>query len=314
MKALVTGAAGFLGAHLCRTLLDQGAEVVAVDNLITGDPTSLRDCSRYSRFRFIRADLAHECPQPEQLDLVFHLACPASPLDYDKYPVATLLAGSHGTLNALRAAHERGARFFLASTSEVYGDPTVYPQSESYPGNVKTVGPRSSYSEAKRFSEALTIAYAREFGVDVRIARLFNIYGPRMRATDGRVIPAFFSAALDSKPIEIFGSGVQTRSFCYITDAVRGILALMDSNLTLPVNIGNPDEVQINALATMIKEITKSNSPIVSHPARSDDPHRRCPDIALARAELGWEPAVPLEVGLRQTFEWLKSLSLPVTS
>ncbi|MFF1612535.1 NAD-dependent epimerase/dehydratase family protein [Amycolatopsis sp. NPDC058278] len=309
-RAVVTGGAGFVGAHLCELLLEEDIEVVAVDNLVTSSADSLDHLRRHAGFRFVRHDVTQPMPPGCEADVVFHLASAASPRDYLALPLETLRAGSHGTEQALELARREGARFVLASTSEVYGDPLEHPQREGYWGNVNPIGPRSVYDEAKRYAEALTSAYRREFGTDTAIARIFNTYGPGMRAHDGRMIPAFLDQALKNVPITVTGTGEQTRSICYVEDTVRGLLALARSGHAGPVNIGNPHELTVRQVAERIKDITGSGSPIEYVDAVVDDPQRRCPDISLARDVLGWEPKIDADDGLRRTAAWFRRAPL----
>ncbi|WP_166640047.1 UDP-glucuronic acid decarboxylase family protein [Amycolatopsis sp. SID8362] len=309
-RAVVTGGAGFVGAHLCELLLAQRLEVIAVDNLATSSADTLDGLRRHERFRFLRHDVTHPMPLPGRADVVFHLASAASPRDYLALPLETLRAGSHGTENALELARRDDARFVLASTSEVYGDPLEHPQREEYWGNVNPIGPRSVYDEAKRYAEALTSAYRREHGVDTGIARIFNTYGPGMRAHDGRMIPAFVGQALKGEPITVTGTGEQTRSICYVEDTARGLLELARSGHPGPVNIGNPHELTVRQVAEWIRDITGSGSPIEEIDAVADDPKRRCPDISLARDVLGWEPKVDADDGLRRTVAWFRRAPL----
>src|SRR5882762_3990375 len=299
-RALVTGAAGFIGSHLSEFLLDRGLSVVGMDNLLTGDLTNIQHLTGRD-FVFVKHDVTNYISLPGSLDWIFHFASPASPIDYLRVPIQTLKVGSLGTHRALGLAKARRARFLLASTSEVYGDPLVHPQREDYWGNVNPVGPRGVYDEAKRFAEAMTMAYHRVHGIDVRIARIFNTYGPRMRASDGRVISNFLVQAIEGKPITVYGDGSQTRSFCYVDDEVAGILALLDSTHSGPVNIGNPDEFTVLELARHVIEVTGSSSEVSFEPLPEDDPRQRRPDISLARRLLGWEPKVPLGEGLART-------------
>ena len=303
-RAVVTGGAGFLGSHLCSRLVEEDVEVVCLDNLLTGDPANLAHLQGDDRFRFVRCDVTDFVHVPGQVDLVLHFASPASPVDYLKLPIETLKVGSLGTLHALGLALEKEARFVLASTSEVYGDPQVHPQPESYWGHVNPVGPRGVYDEAKRFAEAMVTAYRTSRGVDTGIVRIFNTYGPRMRPDDGRAIPAFLCQALTGQPLTVAGDGSQTRSICYVDDLVTGIIALARSELSGPVNIGNPDEMSMLELARRIIELTDSSSDIVFVDRPVDDPGVRRPDTTLARERLGWEPAVPWQEGLRRTAEW----------
>ncbi len=300
-RVVVTGGAGFLGSHLCEALVARGERVVAVDDLSTGRRDNVGALEDHPAFELVVADVARGIPVAGPVDAVMHFASPASPPDYLARPLQTLAVGSEGTRHALALAASHGARFVLASTSEVYGDPEVHPQPETYWGNVNPVGPRSVYDEAKRFAEALTMATHRAEGVDVGIVRIFNTYGPRLRPGDGRVVSNFLVQALEGRPLTVYGDGSQTRSLCYVDDEVAGILALLDSALTGPVNIGNPDELSVLELAHAVVALTGSSSTIAYEPLPTDDPTRRRPDITLARGELGWEPVVPLEEGLRRT-------------
>ncbi len=302
--AVVTGCAGFIGSHLCATLLARGTAVVGLDNYCTGDPAHIAMLESHPRFRFIEHDVCEPFPRIAQVDLVAHLASPASPVDYARLGVQTLEAGADGTAAALDLARRHGARLLLASTSEVYGDPTEHPQREDYWGNVNPVGPRSVYDEAKRYAEALVCAHHREYGTDTAIARIFNTYGPGMRADDGRMVPTFIEQVLSHRPLTITGSGEQTRSLCYVDDTVRGLLALARSGHPGPVNIGNPREMTVDAIAALIQQIGHGRSPIRRLPTPTDDPRRRCPDISRARELLGWEPTVTPAVGLRRTVAW----------
>ncbi len=306
MRALVTGGAGFIGSHLCEFLLGQGWEVVCVDNFITGSPDNVAALAGAPRFRLVRHDVTEYITLDGPLDWVLHLASPASPRDYLELPIQTLKVGSLGTHNVLGLAKAKGARVLLASTSEVYGDPLVHPQREDYWGNVNPVGPRGVYDEAKRFAEALTMAYHRAHGVDTRIARIFNCFGPRMRRHDGRAIPAFISQALAGTPLTVFGDGSQTRSFQYITDLIDGLWRLMQTAVHQPVNLGNPQEMTLLELAKRILRLSGSRSEIVFGPLPEDDPKVRQPDIGRARALLGWEPRVDTDEGLRLTIEWFR--------
>jgi dTDP-glucose 4,6-dehydratase len=303
-RAVVTGGAGFLGSHLCEHLLERGVEVVCLDNFLTGTPENVLHLIDSPGFRLIRCDVTDFVHVPGPVDLVLHFASPASPLDYLKMPIETLKVGSLGTLHTLGLAQEKGARYVLASTSEVYGDPLQHPQTEDYWGNVNPVGPRGVYDEAKRFSEALTTAYRTSKGTDTGIVRIFNTYGPRMRPDDGRAIPAFIGQALDGRPVTVAGDGSQTRSICYVDDTVRGILAMALSHHGGPVNIGNPDELSMLRLAQWIVELTGSTSPIEHIDLPVDDPKVRRPDTTRAERLLGWRPTVPSEDGLRRTVEW----------
>jgi dTDP-glucose 4,6-dehydratase len=308
-RALVTGAAGFIGSHLCEYLLDHGFSVVGMDNLLTGDLGNVEHLIGRD-FTFVKHNVTSFVHVAGPLDWIFHFASPASPIDYLKLPIQTLKVGSLGTHHTLGLAKAKGARFLLASTSEVYGDPLVHPQREDYWGTVNPVGPRGVYDEAKRFAEAMTMAYRRYHGVDTRIVRIFNTYGPRMRVEDGRAIPAFMSQALRGEEVTVFGDGSQTRSLCYITDMVDGIFRLMSSNLGDPVNLGNPKEMTIRALAERIVELvgdlTGSRSRIVARPLPEDDPKIRQPDITRARTLLSWEPRVALDDGLRETLAYFR--------
>jgi len=308
MRILVTGGAGFLGSHLCETLLSRGDEVVCMDNLLTGSEKNVQSLRSNSRFMFLRHDVTHHITLDGALDGVLHFASPASPVDYLEHPIHTLKVGSLGTHNALGLAKDKKARFLIASTSEIYGDPLVSPQKETYWGNVNPIGPRGVYDEAKRFAEAMTMAYRRTHGVDTRIVRIFNTYGPRMRPNDGRAVCTFITQALDGQDLTLFGDGSQTRSFCYVTDLVDGILKLFDSSEADPVNIGNPDEIPVRRLAEEVLQMTGSRSKIVLKPLPQDDPRQRRPDIARARSILKWEPAVPRRQGLEKTIEYFRSL------
>jgi dTDP-glucose 4,6-dehydratase len=307
--AVVTGGAGFLGSHLCEYLLQQGHRVLCVDNLDTSTLQNIEHI-RDERFLFVNHDLIEHVEIGEPVDFVFHLASPASPIDYLRLPLHTLKVGSYGTHNALGLAKFKRARFLIASTSEVYGDPKVHPQPESYWGNVNPVGPRGVYDEAKRYAEAMTMAYHRQQGVDTAIARIFNTYGPRMRPHDGRAIPTFMRQALENKPLTVFGDGSQTRSFCYVDDLIRGLYLLATSEEHLPVNIGNPNEFTLLELAETVIRISGSSSEIIFEALPIDDPQVRQPDITRARQVLGWEPSIELEDGLNRL---LDSLRAPVT-
>jgi len=304
-RALVTGAAGFLGSHLSEYLLDKGIAVVGMDNLLTGDVANIEHLSGRD-FVFIKHDVTNYIYLSGPLDYIFHFASPASPIDYLRVPIQTLKVGSLGTHNALGLAKAKGARMLIASTSEVYGDPLVHPQREDYWGNVNPVGPRGVYDEAKRFSEAIVMAYHRFHGVQTRIVRIFNTYGPRMRVEDGRAIPAFLSQALRNEDVTVFGDGTQTRSLCYVSDLVEGIYRLMMSDVSDPVNIGNPNEMTIQQLAEEVIRLTGSKSKIVHKPLPEDDPKIRQPDITRARTLLGWEPKVPLAEGLPRTLAYFR--------
>jgi len=303
-RVVVTGGAGFLGSHICEALVARGDEVVAIDNLLTGSVDNIAHLFGEPGFVFVDHDVTNYVHVSGHVDAVMHFASPASPVDYLEHPIKTLKVGSLGTHKTLGLAKDKGARFMLASTSEVYGDPQVHPQTEDYWGHVNPVGPRGVYDEAKRFAEAMAMAYHRSHGVDVRIIRIFNTYGPRMRPHDGRVVSNFIVQALDGKPLTVYGEGQQTRSFCYVDDEVRGILALLDSDHVGPVNIGNPNEFTVLELAQKVLEVTGSSSEIVYEPLPIDDPTQRQPDISLAKKVLGWEPRVQLEEGLRHTAAW----------
>ena len=298
---LVTGGAGFLGSHLCDELLARGHRVICVDNLETGSLVNIEHIRDPQRFLHLNVDIIDPYVVEEPVDYVYHLASPASPIDYLRLPLHTLKVGSYGTHHTLGLAKSKRARFLLASTSEVYGDPQVHPQPESYWGHVNPIGPRGVYDEAKRYAEALTMAYHRQQGVDAAIVRIFNTYGPRMRPYDGRAIPTFLRQALANRPITVFGDGSQTRSFCYVSDLIRGIIALAESDCHEPVNVGNPDEFTLLQLAEIVLEVTGSSSEIVFEALPTDDPKQRQPDIALAHELLGWGPEVSLRDGLRRT-------------
>jgi dTDP-glucose 4,6-dehydratase len=301
---VVSGGAGFLGSHLCQALLARGDDVLCMDNLVTGRESNVAELVGQEHFTFIRHDVSKNVFVQGPVDAVMHLASPASPRDFPEIPIKILKVGSLGTHNLLGLAKAKEARFFLASTSEVYGDPLVHPQVETYWGNVNPIGPRGVYDEAKRFAEAMTMAYHRQHGVDVRIARIFNTYGPRMRPEDGRVVSNFIVQALTGKPLTVYGDGSQTRSFCYASDEIRGFLALLDSDYVGPVNIGTTDEFTVLELARLVVEITGSSSEIGFEPLPQDDPLQRRPDISLASSVLGWSPDVKLRDGLERTAEW----------
>jgi dTDP-glucose 4,6-dehydratase len=302
--AVVTGGAGFLGSHLCDHLGSQGFRVICVDNLDTGSLQNVEHL-RGDRFTFLNHDITTHVVIEEPVDVVYHLASPASPIDYARLPLQTLKVGSYGTHNALGLAKFKRARFLLASTSEVYGDPQVHPQPETYWGNVNPIGPRGVYDEAKRYAEAMAMAYHRQQGVDTAIARIFNTYGPRMRPNDGRAVPTFVRQALEGKPLTVFGDGTQTRSFCYVDDLIRGLVTLAESDEHLPVNLGNPNEFTMNELAESVIRMTGSKSEIIHEALPVDDPQVRQPDITRARQLLGWEPEIQLEDGLRRMLETL---------
>jgi len=305
-RVVVTGGAGFIGSHLCRALLAQGDEVVAVDNLITGSIDNVAELFGNRSFTFLHHDVSNFVHVSGAVDAVLHFASPASPADFERIPIQILKVGSQGTHHTLGLAKDKGARYLLASTSEVYGDPHVHPQPEDYWGNVNPIGPRGVYDEAKRFAEAMTMAYHRHHGVDVRIVRIFNTYGTRMRPDDGRSVSNFLVQALAGRPLTVYGDGSQTRSFCYVDDEVRGILALLDSSHVGPMNIGNPHEYTIRELAEAALAVTGSSSELTYFPLPVDDPAQRRPDISLARRVLGWEPAVNLDDGLARTAEWFR--------
>ena len=306
MRVLVTGGAGFIGSHLCDRLLKMGHQVIALDNLITGSVDNIAHLAGREDFTFFKHDVTEFIFVQGDLDFIFHLASPASPEDYLKYPIQTLKVGALGTHKALGLAVEKDAGLLLASTSEVYGDPKVHPQPESYWGNVNPVGPRGVYDEAKRFAEALAFAYRRYHGVDAKIARIFNTYGPRMRADDGRVVPSFICQALQGRDLTVFGDGSQTRSFCFVSDTVDGLVRLMESDISGPVNIGNPDEMTIRQFADFVIEAAGGSSGICHRKLPEDDPKIRRPDITLARGELGWEPRVSLQEGIARTVEFFR--------
>jgi dTDP-glucose 4,6-dehydratase len=303
MRVVLTGGAGFIGSHLCDRLLADGAHVLCVDNLLTGRADNLAHISD-PRFEFRRHDITTPIEVAGPVDYVLHFASAASPVDYLTHPIKTLKAGALGTWITLGLAKAKGARFLLASTSEVYGDPEVSPQPETYWGNVNPIGPRGCYDEAKRFAEAITMAYRRYHGVNTAIVRVFNSYGPRMRPDDGRVVPTLLTQAMHGEPLTVYGDGSQTRSFCYITDLIEGIVRLVRSDIHDPVNLGNPEEITVLEFARRVTAITGSRSEIVFRPLPQDDPARRRPDITRARTLLGWEPQVPLEEGLKRTLEW----------
>ncbi|MBI5787268.1 MAG: SDR family oxidoreductase [Candidatus Schekmanbacteria bacterium] len=306
-RALVTGGAGFLGSHLCEYLLNKNFQVICMDNLLTGSIDNIAHLYNQD-FLFVKHDVTNYIFIEGHLDYIFHLASPASPIDYLEYPIQTLKVGSLGTHKALGLAKEKQARFLLASTSEVYGDPLVHPQKESYWGNVNPIGPRGVYDEAKRFSEALVMAYQRTHGLETRIVRIFNTYGPRMRLYDGRVVPTLMRQLIKGEPLTIFGDGRQTRSFCYVSDLIEGIYRLMLSDYPEPVNIGNPNEMLVVDLAHKLLQMSAQNNPLEFKPLPVDDPKVRQPDITLAREKLGWEPEVGLDEGLKKTLEWMQGV------
>lgn len=306
MRILVTGGAGFIGSHLCEFLLNKGHQVICMDNLVTGNADNIAHLFGIEGFEFIRYDVTNYVYVAGQLDFVLHFASPASPIDYQQLPIQTLKVGAMGTHKTLGLAKEKKAAFLLASTSECYGDPQVHPQSENYWGNVNPVGPRGVYDEAKRYAEAITMAYHRYHGVDTRIARIFNTFGPRMRKNDGRAVPTFICQALADQDITIFGDGSQTRSFGYITDLIEGIYCLMLSDIHTPVNLGNPQEMSVSEMAKTILRLTNSNSKIVFSPLPEDDPKVRQPDISKAKRLLGWEPKVSIAEGLNRTIQWFQ--------
>ena len=307
-RYVVTGGAGFIGSHLCERLLREGHNVVCVDNLVTGSLLNVQPLRGHSRFEFAFADVAASLVVPGKVDGIFHLASPASPVDYLELPLETLRTGSLGSFAALELAREKGCPILLTSTSEVYGDPEQHPQRESYFGNVNPIGPRSVYDEAKRFMEACAMAYQRKYGLSVRLARIFNTYGPRMHPADGRVVSNFIMQALKDEPISIYGDGSQTRSFCYVDDLIRGLIALMETGpeTTGPINIGNPNEFTVRQLAEKVIELTGSRSQIVQEPLPQDDPKQRQPDISKAKRDLGWEPSVQLDEGLAKTIDYFR--------
>ena len=306
MRAVITGGTGFLGSHLCDRLIAEGWEVLALDNLITSGKSNVSHLERNPRFRVERADVTEHIDVAGPVDYVLHFASPASPFDYLKFPIETMRVGSEGTHHSLGLARAKKAKFFLASTSECYGDPEVSPQPEEYWGRVNPIGPRAVYDEAKRFAEAMTMAYHRYYGVDTRIVRIFNTYGPRMRLNDGRALPNFVHQALTGRPITVYGDGNQTRSFCYVSDLIEGIYRLMLSDEHLPTNIGNPEEITILQFAERVREHFKDARPIIFEPLPQDDPKQRCPDITKAKRILGWEPKVGLKEGLQVTMDYFK--------
>jgi len=306
LRAVLTGGAGFLGSHLCDYLLERGWEVLSIDNLATGTAANVQHLNKHPRFQMMQHDVSKFIDVPGPVDYVLHFASPASPVDYLKLPIQTLKVGSLGTHNALGLAMAKKAKFFLASTSECYGDPLVSPQPETYWGNVNPIGPRGVYDEAKRFAEAMTMAYHRAHGLDTHIVRIFNTYGPRMRLNDGRALPNFVHQALSGQPITVYGDGKQTRSFCYVSDLIEGIYRLMQSSEHEPTNLGNPREITILEFAERIRALLGASTPIVFQPLPQDDPKQRCPDISKAKRLLQWEPKVNLEEGLRLTLDYFK--------
>jgi dTDP-glucose 4,6-dehydratase len=306
MRAVITGGTGFLGSHLCDRLIAEGWEVLALDNMITSGESNVSHLESNPRFRVERADVTEHIDVSGPVDYVLHFASPASPFDYLKYPIETMRVGSEGTHHSLGLARAKKAKFFLASTSECYGDPEFSPQSEEYWGRVNPIGPRAVYDEAKRFAEAMTMAYHRYYGVDTHIVRIFNTYGPRMRLNDGRALPNFVHQALTGRPITVYGDGKQTRSFCYVSDLIEGIYRLMLSDEHLPTNIGNPEEITILQFAERVREHFEDARPIIFEPLPQDDPKQRCPDITKAKRILGWEPKVGLKEGLQVTMDYFK--------
>ena len=315
MRAVLTGGAGFLGSHLCDKLIENGWDVLCVDNLATGSEANIAHYEHNDHFRMLRHDVSRYIDVPGPIDYVLHFASPASPVDYLKLPIPTLKVGALGTHNALGLALAKKAKFFLASTSECYGDPLVSPQPETYWGNVNPIGPRGVYDEAKRYAEAMTMAYHRFHGLDTHIVRIFNTYGPRMRLNDGRALPNFIYQALTGQSITVYGDGTQTRSFCYVSDLIEGIFRLMQSDEHWPTNIGNPQEITIHEFAERVRALTATKSPIIFEPLPQDDPKRRCPDITKAKKLLGWEPKVGLDEGLRLTLDYFqKQLAKPTAA
>ncbi len=303
---LIAGGAGFIGSHLCDRMIADGYKVICMDNLITGSRENVKHLLKNKDFTFIKHDVSERFDVKGAIDYVLHFASPASPIDYLNLPIETLKVGSFGTYNLLELAKAKKARFFLASTSEVYGDPLVHPQKEDYWGHVNPIGPRSVYDESKRFAEAITAAYRRKYHLDIRIVRIFNTYGPRMQMRDGRVVPNFIYQMLYKKPLTVYGDGKQTRSFCYVDDLVEGIVRLLHSNVKTPINLGNPSEFTILQLASLIQKVTKTKNKIARKPLPIDDPRQRKPNISLAKTKLKWKPKVQLEKGLVKTIEWFK--------
>jgi len=306
MKILISGGAGFIGSYLCDYFINQNSEVICIDNFITGQENNIEHLQKNQKFQLIRADVSEPIEIKDKIDKILHFASPASPKDYLRYPIQTLKTNAYGTLNLLELALKNNAVFLLASSSEVYGDPLIHPQPESYWGNVNPVGPRAVYDEAKRFAEALTITYHRELKLNIRIARIFNTYGPRMRLDDGRIAPNLICQAIRNDPLTVYGDGKQTRSFCYISDMIDGIIKLLNSNIARPVNLGNPDELTILEFAQLVLEITSAKNSIIYLPLPQDDPKRRKPDITLAQKHLDWSPEIKLLHGLKQTIAWFK--------
>ncbi len=307
MRIVITGAAGFLGSHLSRYFINKGHSVIGIDNFITGNIDNISDLFKTKKFEFIDYNVVNYIHVPGKIDAVLHFASPASPIDYLKFPIPTLKVGALGTYRALGFAKAKNAKFMIASTSEVYGDPLINPQVETYWGNVNPIGPRGVYDEAKRYAEALTMAYHRYHKMPVSLLRIFNTYGPNMRLQDGRAVPNFMVQALKNKPITVYGKGDQTRSLCYVSDLVRGIYKLLQTNINTPVNIGNPHEVSILELAQTIKKLTKSKSRIIFKPLPQDDPQVRRPDISIAKSKLKWQPKVSIEEGLKATIKYFKA-------
>ena len=310
-RTLITGGAGFLGSHLCDRMILEGHDVICLDNLVTGRMENVTHLIGQGAFQFIKQDVTEYLDIDGQVDYVLHFASPASPVDYQRFPIQTLKVGSLGTHKALGLAKAKGARFLLASTSEVYGDPLMHPQREDYWGNVNPIGPRGVYDEAKRFAEAITMAYHRFHGLETRIARIFNSYGPRMRPSDGRVVSNFINQALRGRPLTVYGDGSQTRSFCYVSDMVEGIYRLLKSSEVEPVNLGNPKEFSVIELARMVLRAVGGASTIEFHPLPTDDPRVRQPDLGLARAQLGWEPTVEITQGLALTIDYFRKQNIP---
>lgn len=308
MNVLISGGAGFIGSHLCDHFLGHNHCVICVDNFITGQERNIKHNLNNPNFKLVRVDISEPFDIKDKVDAILHFASPASPKDYLRYPIQTLKTGAYGTHRLLELALKNKAKFLLASTSEVYGDPLIHPQIESYWGNVNPVGPRSVYDESKRFAEAITITYHREYKLDIKIARIFNTYGPRMRADDGRIVPNLICQALRNEPLTIYGDGKQTRSFCYITDMINGFDKLLNSKITGPINLGNPDEFTMFEFAELVKKLTKSNAPLIFEPLPTDDPRRRQPDITYAKKTLGWTPEIKLVDGIKPTIDWFKTI------